>query len=133
MMMRRQGIWEVVLLFMDIVQVGAWKRSMFTPGEFSHLHTKFRFSPAKYHTKDRNSRDYKNDFAASTAVGVSLKGKMALVKQGGPFQGTKVKNPEANGMAGVILFLGLGDNRLQDAKGQTAYPRKHSAHGRNRA
>jgi hypothetical protein len=53
---------------------------------------------------------------------VSLKGKIALAKYGGPFRGVKVQNAQANDMVGVIIFSDPGDDGPQVAKGQAAYP-----------
>jgi N-acetylated-alpha-linked acidic dipeptidase len=59
---------------------------------------------------------------ALKAANVSLKGKIALAKYGGPFRGVKVQNAEANGMVGVVIFSDPGDDGPQIAKGQAAYP-----------
>lgn len=67
-------------------------------------------------------RGSKDDFAAVKAAGIDLKGKIALVKYGGPFRGVKVHNAEANGMIGVVIFTDPGDDGPQVAKGQKAYP-----------
>jgi N-acetylated-alpha-linked acidic dipeptidase len=53
---------------------------------------------------------------------VSLKGKIALAKYGGPFRGVKVQNAQANEMVGVVIFIDPGDDGPQVAKGQAAYP-----------
>lgn len=41
------------------------------------------------------------DFDRLEALGVSLEGKIALAKYGGPFRGLKVKNAQEHGMIGV--------------------------------
>ncbi|KAH7076920.1 vacuolar protein sorting-associated protein 70 [Paraphoma chrysanthemicola] len=67
-------------------------------------------------------RGHKDDFAALKAANISLSGKIALTKYGGPFRGLKVHNAEAHGMIGVVMFSDPGDDRPQVAKGQAAYP-----------
>jgi N-acetylated-alpha-linked acidic dipeptidase len=67
-------------------------------------------------------RGQKDDFAALTAANVSLGGKIALAKYGGPFRGVKVRNAEAHGMVGVVMFSDPGDDGPQVAKGQSPYP-----------
>ncbi|KAH7087121.1 glutamate carboxypeptidase [Paraphoma chrysanthemicola] len=65
---------------------------------------------------------HKDDFTALRAANISLSGKIALTKYGGPFRGLKVQNAEASGMIGVVMFSDPGDDRPQVAKGQAAYP-----------
>ncbi|PSN69670.1 Zn-dependent exopeptidase [Corynespora cassiicola Philippines] len=65
---------------------------------------------------------HKDDFAALQQRGINVTGKIALTRYGGPFRGIKVKNAEANGMIGVVMFSDPGDDGLQEAKGQVAYP-----------
>ncbi|KAH7379385.1 hypothetical protein DE146DRAFT_774283 [Phaeosphaeria sp. MPI-PUGE-AT-0046c] len=67
-------------------------------------------------------RGHKDDFAALKKANISLEGKIALTKYGGPFRGVKVQNAEANGMIGVVIFSDPGDDGPQVAKGQIAYP-----------
>ncbi|KAF1944092.1 peptidase family M28 [Clathrospora elynae] len=67
-------------------------------------------------------RGHKDDFAALTAANVSLAGKIALTKYGGPFRGVKVRNAEKHGMIGVVMFTDPGDDGPQEAKGQAVYP-----------
>jgi N-acetylated-alpha-linked acidic dipeptidase len=67
-------------------------------------------------------RGSKDDFAGLVSAKVKLKGKIALVKYGGPFRGVKVKNAEAHGMVGVVIFTDPGDDGPQEAKGDKAYP-----------
>ena len=70
----------------------------------------------------RTRRAHKDDFAALKSASINLEGKIALAKYGGPFRGVKVKNAEANGMVGVVIFTDPGDDGPQEAKGQAAYP-----------
>jgi N-acetylated-alpha-linked acidic dipeptidase len=57
------------------------------------------------------------------ALNVSLTGKIALAKYGGPFRGLKVKNAQDNGMIGVVIFTDPdGDGNVTVAKGVAAYP-----------
>jgi N-acetylated-alpha-linked acidic dipeptidase len=56
------------------------------------------------------------------AANVTLEGKLALAKYGGPFRGVKVRNAEANGMIGVVLYTDPGDDGPQEAKGDKPYP-----------
>lgn len=69
-----------------------------------------------------SSRGHKDDFAALAAANVSLTGKIALAKYGGPFRGVKVLNAEAHGMVGVVMFSDPGDGGPQEAEGHAAYP-----------
>jgi N-acetylated-alpha-linked acidic dipeptidase len=69
-------------------------------------------------------RGHKDDFAALTTANVSLAGKIALVKYGGPYRGVKVRNAEAHGMVGVVMFSDPGDDGPQMAKGDAPYPSK---------
>jgi len=69
-----------------------------------------------------HSRGHKDDFAALTTANIDLAGKIALAKYGGPFRGVKVRNAEAHGMIGVVMFSDPGDDGPQEAKGQVAYP-----------
>ncbi|KAF1839990.1 Zn-dependent exopeptidase [Cucurbitaria berberidis CBS 394.84] len=68
-------------------------------------------------------RGHKDDFVALKAANVTLKGKIALTKYGGPFRGMKVQNAEAHDMIGVVIFSDPGDDGPQEAKGQAAYPK----------
>lgn len=68
------------------------------------------------------SRGHKDDFAALVAANVNLVDKIALAKYGGPFRGVKVRNAEAHGMVGVVMFSDPGDDGPQVAKTQAAYP-----------
>ncbi|KAL8709694.1 MAG: hypothetical protein Q9220_005634 [cf. Caloplaca sp. 1 TL-2023] len=63
------------------------------------------------------------DFEALVALNVSLKGKIALAKYGGPFRGLKVKNAALYGMIGCVLFTDPGDDgNITEAKGYAPYP-----------
>lgn len=63
------------------------------------------------------------DFQRLVNLGVSLEGKIALAKYGGPFRGLKVKNAQAHGMIGCIIFTDTGDDgNVTEAKGYAAYP-----------
>ena len=56
-------------------------------------------------------------------MGVPLEGKIALSKYGGPFRGLKVKNAQAYGMIGCVLFTDPGDDgNVTEANGYAAYP-----------
>ncbi|KAH8732769.1 N-acetylated-alpha-linked acidic dipeptidase 2 [Phaeosphaeriaceae sp. PMI808] len=73
-------------------------------------------------------RGHRDDFTALKTANVSLKGKIALAKYGGPFRGLKVQNAEANEMVGVVIFSDPGDDGPQVANGQAAYPKGPSRH-----
>lgn len=63
------------------------------------------------------------DFEALVALNVSLEGKIALAKYGGPFRGLKVKNAALYGMIGCVIFTDPGDDgNITEAKGYAAYP-----------
>lgn len=63
------------------------------------------------------------DFNRLEALGVSLEGKIALAKYGGPFRGLKVKNAQEHGMVGAVIFTDPGDDgNMTEAKGVAAYP-----------
>ncbi|KAL8855938.1 MAG: hypothetical protein Q9178_007452 [Gyalolechia marmorata] len=63
------------------------------------------------------------DFEALVRFNVSLEGKIALAKYGGPFRGLKVKNAALYGMIGCILFTDPGDDgNITVANGYAAYP-----------
>lgn len=68
-------------------------------------------------------RGQQDDFARLKELGVPLEGKIAISRYGGPFRGLKVKNAEANGMVGAILFTDTGDDGpVTEANGYAAYP-----------
>ncbi|SMR61355.1 unnamed protein product [Zymoseptoria tritici ST99CH_3D1] len=62
------------------------------------------------------------DFERLLEFGVELKGKIALSRYGGPFRGLKVKNAQAYGMIGCIMFNDLADDRIKVSGGYLAYP-----------
>ncbi|KAI1130255.1 N-acetylated-alpha-linked acidic dipeptidase-like protein 2 [Nemania abortiva] len=68
-------------------------------------------------------RGQQDDFARLIELGVPLEGKIAVSRYGGPFRGLKVKNAQANGMIGAILFTDTGDDgAVTEANGYAAYP-----------
>ncbi|KAI0451412.1 N-acetylated-alpha-linked acidic dipeptidase-like protein 2 [Xylaria acuta] len=68
-------------------------------------------------------RGQQDDFARLKELGVPLEGKIAISRYGGPFRGLKVKNAQANGMVGAILFTDTGDDgNVTEANGYAAYP-----------
>jgi N-acetylated-alpha-linked acidic dipeptidase len=68
-------------------------------------------------------RGQKVDFDRLLALGVQLKGKIALAKYGGPFRGLKVKNAQDQGMIGAVIFSDPGDDgNMTEAKGVAPYP-----------
>jgi len=63
------------------------------------------------------------DFDKLKELGVSLEGKIALAKYGGPFRGLKVKNAQNHGMVGCVIFTDPGDDgNITAANGYAAYP-----------
>lgn len=63
------------------------------------------------------------DFEALLALGVPLKGNIALAKYGGPFRGLKVKNAALYGMIGCVLFTDPGDDgNVTVENGYAPYP-----------
>lgn len=67
-----------------------------------------------------------DDFKRLRQLRVSLKGKIALAKYGGPFRGLKVKNAQDHGMVACVIFTDPGDDRVTAAKGYAAYPGQNS-------
>ncbi|KAI1259308.1 N-acetylated-alpha-linked acidic dipeptidase-like protein 2 [Xylariaceae sp. FL1019] len=68
-------------------------------------------------------RGSQDDFARLKELGVPLEGKIAVSRYGGPFRGLKVKNAQANGMIGAILFTDTADDgNITEANGYAAYP-----------
>ncbi|KAI3329095.1 N-acetylated-alpha-linked acidic dipeptidase-like protein 2 [Xylariaceae sp. AK1471] len=68
-------------------------------------------------------RGQQDDFDRLKELGVPLEGKIAISRYGGPFRGLKVKNAQANGMIGTILFTDTGDDgNITEANGYAAYP-----------
>ncbi|KAM0550711.1 hypothetical protein ACHAPJ_008776 [Fusarium lateritium] len=69
------------------------------------------------------SRGAREDFKRLKDLGVELKGKIALAQYGGANRGVKVKNAEANGMIGAILYTDpLEDGEITEANGYLPYP-----------
>ncbi|KAF4965291.1 hypothetical protein FSARC_6892 [Fusarium sarcochroum] len=68
-------------------------------------------------------RGAREDFKRLKDLGVELKGKIALAQYGGANRGVKVKNAEANGMIGTILYTDpLEDGEITEANGYLPYP-----------
>jgi hypothetical protein len=67
-----------------------------------------------------------DDFTRLGELGVNLTGKIALAKYGGPFRGLKVKNAQAAGMIGVVIFTDPGSDGPQERNGYVPYPSKIS-------
>ncbi|KAF2140554.1 uncharacterized protein K452DRAFT_273177 [Aplosporella prunicola CBS 121167] len=68
-------------------------------------------------------RGQQTDFEELVKLGVALEGKIALAKYGGPFRGLKVKNAQAHGMIGCVIFSDPGDDgNVTEANGYAAYP-----------
>ncbi|KAI1422878.1 N-acetylated-alpha-linked acidic dipeptidase-like protein 2 [Xylaria sp. FL1777] len=68
-------------------------------------------------------RGQQDDFARLKELGVPLEGKIAVSRYGGPFRGLKVKNAQANGMVGAVLFTDTADDgNVTEANGYAAYP-----------
>lgn len=67
-------------------------------------------------------RGQQADFKRLEALGVPLEGKIALARYGGPFRGLKVKNAQAYGMIGAVLFTDTADDgNVTEANGYAAY------------
>lgn len=63
------------------------------------------------------------DFERLKTLGISLEGKIALARYGGPFRGLKVKNAQDNGMIGCVIFTDTADDgNVTEANGYAAYP-----------
>ncbi|KAH7116693.1 N-acetylated-alpha-linked acidic dipeptidase-like protein 2 [Dendryphion nanum] len=74
-------------------------------------------------------RGQRVDFERLRALGVELRGKIALAKYGGPFRGLKVKNAQEQGMIGVVIFNDPSDDGNQTVfKGVEAYPNGPARH-----
>jgi N-acetylated-alpha-linked acidic dipeptidase len=68
-------------------------------------------------------RGQQADFNRLQALGVDLKGKIAVAKYGGPFRGLKVKNSQEHGLIGTVIFSDPSDDgNVTEAKGVKAYP-----------
>ncbi|ROT35092.1 Zn-dependent exopeptidase [Sodiomyces alkalinus F11] len=75
---------------------------------------------AEYVYAGRGSID---DFQALVDLGVSVEGKIALIRYGGLFRGLKVKNAQDFGAIGAVIFLDPGDDgEVTVANGYAAYP-----------
>ncbi|KAK4184987.1 putative glutamate carboxypeptidase 2 [Podospora australis] len=69
------------------------------------------------------------DFDRLVALGVDLKGKIALVKYGSIFRGLKVKNAQDHDMIGAIIFTDPGDDgNVTVANGYEHYPSGPARH-----
>jgi N-acetylated-alpha-linked acidic dipeptidase len=75
-----------------------------------------------YEAKDGIGRASQEDFKRLLALGIELEGKIALAKYGGPFRGLKVKNAQAFGMIGAVIFTDPGDDKNMTAKNYDTYP-----------
>jgi len=67
-------------------------------------------------------RASQEDFKRLLALNITLQGKIALAKYGGPFRGLKVKNAQAFGMIGAVIFTDPGDDKNMTAKNYATYP-----------
>jgi len=68
-------------------------------------------------------RGQQDDFQRLKELGVPLEGKIAISRYGGPFRGLKVKNSQAYGMIGTVIFTDTGDDgNITEANGYAAYP-----------
>ncbi|KAF4979161.1 hypothetical protein FZEAL_4589 [Fusarium zealandicum] len=75
---------------------------------------------AEYVYAGRGSRE---DFQRLLDLGVTLEGKIALAQYGGSNRGVKIKNAEANGMIGAILYTDpLEDGEITEENGYKPYP-----------
>lgn len=82
-----------------------------------------RFASSNISSDIRPGRGQQVDFKRLEALGVSLKGRIALAKYGGPFRGLKVKNAQEHGMIGAVIFTDPSDDgNMTEAKGVIAYP-----------
>ncbi|CAN9431760.1 putative glutamate carboxypeptidase [Alternaria tenuissima] len=67
-------------------------------------------------------RASQEDFKRLLALNITLEGKIALAKYGGPFRGLKVKNAQTFGMIGAVIFTDPGDDRNMAAGNYATYP-----------
>ncbi|KNG46246.1 N-acetylated-alpha-linked acidic dipeptidase 2 [Stemphylium lycopersici] len=67
-------------------------------------------------------RGSQEDFQRLVTLDIKLSGKIALAKYGGPFRGLKVKNAQAFGMIGAVIFTDPGDDKDMTAKNYATYP-----------
>lgn len=70
----------------------------------------------------KNRAGHADDFNRLVSLGVQLEGKIALSKYGNLYRGVKVKNAQAHGMVGVVIFTDPGSDGPQAAKGDIPYP-----------
>ncbi|KAK6465991.1 membrane protein [Scheffersomyces coipomensis] len=65
----------------------------------------------------------KEDFEKLAALGVDVKGKIAIVRYGGIFRGLKVKFAQDNGAVGILIYSDPGDDHgITVANGFKQYP-----------
>ncbi|KAM0387085.1 hypothetical protein ACHAQC_011009 [Fusarium culmorum] len=75
---------------------------------------------AEYVYVGRGSRE---DYQKLKDLGVELEGKIALAQYGGANRGVKIKNAEAHGMIGTILYTDpLEDGEITEENGYLPYP-----------
>lgn len=75
-----------------------------------------------------SSRGQLEDFQRLADLGVDFKGKITLIRYGGPFRGLKVKNSQDFGAIGAVIFTDPADDGNNTvANGVKAYPGKFSA------
>lgn len=68
-------------------------------------------------------RGTRGDYQRLVDLGIELEGKIALASYGGTNRGVKIKNAEANGMIGAVLFTDpLEDGEITEENGYLAYP-----------
>lgn len=67
-------------------------------------------------------RGSRKDFQRLITLGIELGGKIALARYGGPFRGLKVKNAQAFGMIGAVIFTDPGDDNDMTAENYAPYP-----------
>ncbi|CAG9940948.1 unnamed protein product [Clonostachys rosea f. rosea IK726] len=69
------------------------------------------------------------DFQRLDELGVEIKGKIAIMRYGGPFRGLKVKNAEQFGAVGAIIYSDPGDDgNITAANGYDHYPNGPARH-----
>lgn len=64
----------------------------------------------------------KEDFDLLKDIGVSVKGKIVIVRYGAIFRGLKVKFAQEAGAVGVLIYSDPGDDEFQEANGDKPYP-----------
>lgn len=65
---------------------------------------------------------YLSDFQALDKAGISVKGKIVLVKYGTVFRGLKVRAAEQYGAAGVLIYSDPQDDAIKATDGYDVYP-----------